>query len=158
MPITGTIVYKDGCLVFSSNTKNVNNTNRNNTKYSVEYQNKNHVRFKIKNNNNTNNGNIISKNKLLQAKYFNNLNNINNNNTYMEIHDFNKILPYLQNINNDLPDNNKDLFYLFGISYFLDFTKLTNKIFDKIIDNINNIQWRQECLRKYKILINLNGK
>jgi hypothetical protein len=80
---------------------------------------------------------IISKNKLLQANYFNNLNNINNNNTYMEIPNFNKILPYLQNINTDLPNNIKDLFYLFGISYFIDFTKLTNKIIDYMLNNID---------------------
>jgi len=81
---------------------------------------------------------IISKNKLLQANYFNNLNNINNNNnTYMEIPNFNKILPYLQNINTDLPNNKKDLFYLFGISYFIDFTKLTNKIIDYMLNNID---------------------
>ena len=94
--------------------------------------------------NNKNNGNIISKNKLLQAKFFHNnatiFHNNSNNNTYTDIPNFNKILPYLQNINKDLPDNNKDLFYLFGISHFIDFTKLTNKIFDKIIDNIDNIQ------------------
>jgi Leucine-rich repeat (LRR) protein len=183
--------------IIKPNTKNVNNTNINNTKYSVEYQNKNHVRFNMTN---KNNGNIISKNKLLQANFFLNdllltntisntstsingfvdvgqkrsvlgirngnenivkssklrrtgsssegiidgvdnkkLGNINSKNkTYLDIPDFNKILPYLQNINNDLPDNNKDLFYLFGISHFIDFTKLTNKIFDKIIDNIDD--------------------
>jgi len=57
----------------------------------------------------------------------------------MDIPDFNKNLPYLQNIYKDLPDNKKELFDLFSISHFLDFTKLTNKIIDYILNNIDNI-------------------
>jgi Leucine-rich repeat (LRR) protein len=118
--------------IIKPNTDDKKSNNGNNTKYSIEYKNnQKYVRFIVSKNND---GNIISKNKLLQAKLFSNKINNNNNNTYMEIPNFNKILPYLQNINSDLPNNIKDLFYLFGISCFLDFTKLTNKIIDKIID------------------------
>jgi len=122
--------------IIKPNTDDKKSNNGNNTKYSVEYNNKNHVRFIMTN---KNNGNIISKNQLLRANFFhNNWNNKNDN--YIDISNFNKILPYLQNNNKDLPDNKKDLFDLFSISHFIEYTKLTNKIIDKIIDNIDNIQ------------------
>ena len=123
-------IFRINDKIIKPNTNNVNQI-----KYRVEYQNKNYVRFNMTN---KRHGNIISKNKLLQAKYVKNdlldseISSNNKNNTYLYIPNFNKILPYLQNINKDLPDNKKDLLDLFGISHFIDFTKLTNKIIDNI--------------------------
>ena len=53
--------------IIKPNTDDKKSNNGNNTKYSVEYNNKNHVRFIMTN---KNNGNIISKNQLLRANFF----------------------------------------------------------------------------------------